>query len=78
MQSLLNETGYFFGDAKRRLFYQSWRTANPEGIVLITHGLSENTDRYESLAHFLGADGWECLRLGLKRPRGAPAAFGGL
>ena len=58
MQSLLNETGYFFGDAKRRLFYQSWRVESPQGIIFITHGLSENTDRYESLARFLNEDGW--------------------
>ena len=56
--SSLNKTGYFFGADRRRLFYQSWQVQDPKGIAFITHGLSENTDRYDRLAHVLNEDGW--------------------
>ena len=56
--NILNETGYFFGVDKRRLFYQSWKIDNHKGIAFITHGLSENTDRYDRLARSLNEDGW--------------------
>ena len=54
----MNETGYFYGEHKRRLFYQSWKIKQPKGIFVITHGLSENTDRYEKLALSLNEDQW--------------------
>ena len=53
-----NETGYFYGEHQRRLFYQSWKVKDAQGIVFITHGLSENTDRYDRLAHQLNKDKW--------------------
>lgn len=55
---MVNETGYFFGENNRRLFYQAWKVDRPGGIVIITHGLSENTDRYDRLAHALNKDRW--------------------
>ncbi len=53
-----NETGYFYGEHKRRLFYQSWKVEDAQGIAVITHGLSENTDRYDQLARQLNKDKW--------------------
>ena len=58
MNSTLNETGYFLGTDKRRLFYQVWKSSEPRGIAVITHGLSENTDRYSRLALYLNQDHW--------------------
>ena len=50
-----NETGYFSGEGDRRLFYQAWKIPEPQGIMFITHGLSENSDRYDRLArHIIG------------------------
>ena len=49
----INKTGYFFGEEDRRLFYQSWTIENPKGIFFITHGLSENSDRYDNFARFM-------------------------
>ena len=49
----INKTGYFSGEENRRLFYQSWTIENPRGIFFITHGLSENSERYESLARLM-------------------------
>ena len=54
----INRTGYFKGSGSRRLFYQSWTTPSARGIFVITHGLSENTDRYDSLARLLNQDQW--------------------
>ncbi len=53
-----NETGYFYGEHKRCLFYQSWKVKDAQGFVVITHGLSENTDRYDRLACQLNKDKW--------------------
>ncbi len=53
LESSVNETGYFSGEENRRLFYQSWKIKDPQGIVFLTHGLSENSDRYDDLARFI-------------------------
>lgn len=53
-----NKTGYFYGEHKRRLFYQSWKIKDARGIAVITHGLSENTDRYDRLARELNEEKW--------------------
>ena len=58
MSEVINETGYFYGEHKRRLFYQSWKVKDAQGLVVITHGLSENTDRYDRLACRLNKDKW--------------------
>ena len=52
-EPFINETGYFSGEEGRRLFYQAWKVKDPQGIVFITHGLSENSDRYNLLARFI-------------------------
>ena len=54
----MTKTGYFYGQHKRRLFYQSWKVKNPRGIFVITHGLSENSDRYDDFARILNKDHW--------------------
>jgi len=58
VSEIKNETGYFYGEHKRRLFYQSWKVKDPQGLAFITHGLSENTDRYDRLARQLNKDRW--------------------
>lgn len=58
MDQTVNQSGYFLSHGNRELFYQSWTIPNPRGIVIITHGLFENSDRYDSLARWLNQDGW--------------------
>lgn len=53
-----NKTGYFYGEHKRQLFYQSWTIEDAKGIFIVTHGLSENTDHYDRIARSLNRDKW--------------------
>ena len=51
-------TGYFYGEHKRQLFYQSWKVEDAKGILIVTHGFSENTDHYDRFAQSFNKDKW--------------------
>jgi alpha-beta hydrolase superfamily lysophospholipase len=56
---LIHETGFLTGARTRRIFWQSWRPESPaRGSVVIVHGASEHSDRYQHVAAALNGDGY--------------------
>jgi alpha-beta hydrolase superfamily lysophospholipase len=49
--------GVFLADDMVRIFYQSWTVPNPRGIVVISHGLGEHSDRYRNIMGALSGCG---------------------
>lgn len=58
--------GHFHGVGRAELFFQSWQTENAIGSVIITHGMSEHTDCYQTLAKDLCAEGWNVFAWDLR------------
>jgi alpha-beta hydrolase superfamily lysophospholipase len=56
---LIHETGFLAGARNRRIFWQSWRPESPpRGSVVIVHGASEHSDRYQHVAAALYGAGY--------------------
>ena len=51
--------GQFPGQNNAQLFHQVWKCDEPRGKILITHGLAEHSDCYDTLAQQLAASDWE-------------------
>ncbi len=51
--------GHFKGHDQTELFYQTWTPEKVRGLILITHGLAEHSECYNSLAQSLADDGWK-------------------
>ena len=56
--------GYTFTDEDGlEIFYRQWPAPSPKGAVVIAHGASEHSGRYERFATALNAAGWSALAL---------------
>ncbi|HEY3728548.1 MAG TPA: alpha/beta hydrolase [Solirubrobacteraceae bacterium] len=56
---MIHETGFLTGARNRRIFWQSWRPESPpRGSVVMVHGASEHSDRYQHVAAALNGDGY--------------------
>lgn len=53
--------GHFPGTHGSELFFQEWVPAQSKGTVLITHGLAEHTECYESLASVIAQNSWRAV-----------------
>jgi len=49
--------GVFLADDMVRIFYQSWQAQKPKGVVVISHGLGEHSDRYSNIMNALAGAG---------------------
>ncbi len=49
MKGYTHKMGVFLAADRVRIFYQSWNAQKPKGILAISHGLGEHSDRYENL-----------------------------
>jgi len=49
--------GVFLADDMVRIFYQSWQAQKPKGVVVISHGLGEHSDRYTNIMNALAGAG---------------------
>lgn len=76
MNSKKNRTGYFYSYNYRKLFYQSWTIDDPRGVVIVVHGLSENTDRYSELAKELNKEGWSVYAFDIRGHGRSPGIRG--
>lgn len=59
-------SGSFGGDAGGEIFWQSWPASEGEpgkGTVVIAHGVSEHSDRYDHVARRLNAEGYDVYAL---------------
>lgn len=50
--------GHFWGYQDAELFYQVWKPKTPRGTIVVTHGIAEHSDCYQSMAEAIAADGW--------------------
>lgn len=57
MKRYTHNMGVFLADDMVRIFYQSWTAQNPKGIVVISHGLGEHSDRYSNIMGALAGGG---------------------
>jgi alpha-beta hydrolase superfamily lysophospholipase len=56
---MTHATGFFAGAGGPRIFWQSWRPeADPKAVVVLVHGASEHSGRYEHVATRLVQDGY--------------------
>jgi len=56
--------GFLEGAGGRRIFWQSWGAgAQPRAVIVIVHGASEHSDRYQYVAGALVADGYAVCAL---------------
>lgn len=46
MADYIHQTGELTSTDGKKLFYQTWKKAEPKGIVIICHGVGEHSDRY--------------------------------
>jgi alpha-beta hydrolase superfamily lysophospholipase len=61
---VIHETGFFPGARNRRIFWQSWRPESaPPASVVIVHGASEHSDRYQHVADALNQAGYAVYAL---------------
>lgn len=51
--------GYFKGHDGIELFYQTWLHENPQGTLVITHGISEHSECYNLLAEGIKDIAWD-------------------
>jgi acylglycerol lipase len=49
--------GVFLADDTVRIFYQGWLSPKPKGVLVISHGLGEHSDRYKNLINSLAGKG---------------------
>ena len=57
MKGYAHAMGVFLADDTVRIFYQSWQAQKPKGVVVISHGLGEHSDRYSNIMGALAGDG---------------------
>jgi alpha-beta hydrolase superfamily lysophospholipase len=57
MKGYVHVMGVFLADDMVRIFYQGWITAKPRGVVLISHGLGEHSERYGNIMSALSGSG---------------------
>ncbi len=57
MKEYRHNTGTFIGKGGIEIFFQSWTTPNPRGVVVIAHGLGEHSGRYENLIKLMSGKG---------------------
>jgi alpha-beta hydrolase superfamily lysophospholipase len=56
------EDGTLATDDGLALYWQSWQPpGEPEGVLLVVHGLSEHSGRYSNLVRHFVARGWTCF-----------------
>lgn len=48
------------------LFYQGWFVDNPQGLVIVTHGLGEHSECYNPFAQELNAKKWDVIAWDLR------------
>ncbi len=53
MKGYTHGMGVFLADDMVRVFYQRWITEKPRGVVLISHGLGEHSERYGNIMNAL-------------------------
>ena len=57
MKRYAHSMGVFLADDMVRIFYQSWQAQKPKGVVVISHGLGEHSDRYSNIMNALAGAG---------------------
>ena len=57
MNEYKKECGILLGEDNVRIFYQKWLVENPTGIVVLSHGLGEHSDRYSNIIDALKGKG---------------------
>lgn len=50
--------GHFQGEDGKPIYYEYWTCPNPEGSVVVVHGMSEFTKKYYELTHYLLTAGY--------------------
>lgn len=58
--------GHFKGFDQTELFFQTWTPEKVRGAMLLTHGMSEHSECYNSLANKLADDGWQVFAWDLR------------
>lgn len=58
--------GHFKGFDQSELFFQTWTPEKVRGTVLLTHGMAEHSECYNSLANRLADDGWQVFAWDLR------------
>lgn len=48
------------------LFYQGWFVDDPQGLMIVTHGLGEHSESYNNFAHELNSKGWNVIAWDLR------------
>lgn len=57
------ESGTFSGVDGVTIFYRKWKTEEPRGVVVVSHGLGEHGGRYAELAEYLCDNGFSCAAM---------------
>jgi acylglycerol lipase len=57
MVEYTNEIGILLGEDNVRIYYQKWLVNEPNGVVVISHGLGEHSDRYSNIIDALRGRG---------------------
>jgi alpha-beta hydrolase superfamily lysophospholipase len=61
---MTHATGFLAGAGGPRIFWQSWRPeADPKAVIVLVHGASEHSGRYEHVAAVLTAAGYAVYAL---------------
>ena len=58
--------GTFFGYKDVELFYQIWRSDQTRGTIVVTHGLAEHSENYNTFAQELAQDGYTVVAWDLR------------
>jgi alpha-beta hydrolase superfamily lysophospholipase len=58
--------GHFWGYQDAELFFQMWRPEKVRGTLVLTHGLGEHSERYNSVANEMADIGWQTLAWDLR------------
>lgn len=53
-----HDSGRILAADQLELFWQSWAAADPQGVIVIIHGLAEHSARYRETAEFFATRGW--------------------
>jgi len=51
MSSYKHTSSTFIGKGSTEIFFQSWNVDSPRGILVLSHGLGEHSDRYERIVN---------------------------
>lgn len=54
-------TDYFTDDFGVKIFYRRWPVANPKAAIVVSHGASEHSGRYDRFAKAMNSAGYEVL-----------------